>query len=390
MKPTGKPTPKLRNSMSRRSVTAVALALTALLSACGAASEPPPGPATYPGVLTPQAMPAQVPPAAADYARCQQACATLTACGVGFGESCASDCMRMPVFLSCVQAAPNECNALALCAFRQGATTCGGTPGVPSGTQTCGAAALCEGMCTVAEQPAACACACAAGLQPGQAIKLLINNQCAVQKCGAVCRPGGSGAACISCFQSSCQAESAQCTGDAPAVPTAPATPMPAPTPNVPMSNLPTPEAQAGLLDPLLFGAWPLEAVHVTLDGTTAPNLEASRAVEEKLGPQQLQLGSDGHYWLGAGTGTWTVVPFTAADRARWGTGGLGPQGYARKLVLTNGQGVTIEGPITDIPPAGSAPTRLQLGTHFDGPPPGTLDLVFVRRLNAPSPGVKR
>jgi hypothetical protein len=356
--------------------------LLLLLASCGAAPETTPA---NTGAYVPGAPPA-ASASPADYARCQAACSTLTACGVPFGPTCPTDCMATPVFRACVQTAPvTDCNALALCAFQQGAAaSCGGQPGVPAGTQSCATAALCEGMCTVADQPAACSCACAASLAPGKAIKLLINNQCAVAKCGAVCRPGASGAACLACFQANCQAENAQCAAD-----TTTSAPVPPPAP-APTQTLPTPEAQAGELDPLLFGLWPLAGVDVFMEGATLPDAAASAAVTEKLGPQTLQLGSDGLYFMGAGRGTWRTVPFTAEDRARWGTGGLGPQGYARKLVLTNGEGVTLDGPITDPPPAGSAPIAIKLGASFAGPPPGHIVLNFVRRLNAPSPGVKR
>jgi hypothetical protein len=39
----------------------------------------------------------------------------------------------------------------------------------------------------------------------------LINDQCALARRPAECGPGGNGAACVTCFQSRCQAQSAQC-----------------------------------------------------------------------------------------------------------------------------------------------------------------------------------
>jgi hypothetical protein len=156
--------------------------------------------------------------ASSDVDTCQRACAALTGCGVQFGADCAANCLRAPVFLACARTAEPTCNALALCALRQdSALTCGSeTAGYPAGSDGCGTAATCEGMCAVTNQPASCRCACTARLAPGRAINLLINNQCALAKCAAACSPGGSGAACVTCFQERCQNESLQCVAETP------------------------------------------------------------------------------------------------------------------------------------------------------------------------------
>jgi hypothetical protein len=201
----------------------VALALTAALVAAGgcgdggyADEERPmvtPGGTTGTATATRETM-----TAGSDMDTCQRACATLTGCGVQFGGDCAANCLHAPVFLACARTAEPTCNVLALCALRQdSALTCGSeTAGYPAGSDSCGTAATCEGMCAVANQPASCRCACTARLAPGRAINLLINNQCALAKCAAACGSTGNGAACVTCFQERCQSETLQCVAETP------------------------------------------------------------------------------------------------------------------------------------------------------------------------------
>jgi hypothetical protein len=145
---------------------------------------------------------------------CDRACATLIGCAVQYDATCSAGCLQAPAFLACVKTAPNECNALALCAFAQAsAALCGGAAGVPRGNGSCGSAADCEYLCGSQNAGAACSCACWAGLAPAKAINLLINNQCATAACAVPCGPGGSGPACNACFVSGvCAAQNAQCT----------------------------------------------------------------------------------------------------------------------------------------------------------------------------------
>src|SRR4051794_39682154 len=81
---------------------------------------------------------------------CQAACTKLAGCGVAYDATCATNCLMAPTFLACVKRSAQECNALALCTFEQAsALFCGDqTTAYPSGTGTCAAAAMCEGLCT--------------------------------------------------------------------------------------------------------------------------------------------------------------------------------------------------------------------------------------------------
>jgi hypothetical protein len=146
---------------------------------------------------------------------CQQACNKLTSCGVLYDATCASNCLLTPVFLACAKASAQECNPLALCAFKQaGATFCGGeAAGTPSAGGTCKGAADCEGACTAGGQPVSCGCKCWTALDPSKALNLLVNDECANARCKAECAPTGSGAACLSCFAARCPSEAAQCQG---------------------------------------------------------------------------------------------------------------------------------------------------------------------------------
>lgn len=143
---------------------------------------------------------------------CQKACSKLSACGVPYGEDCQPGCMLAPVFRACARQAAGDCNALALCAFKQHtASACGDVSGVPAGRDSCAAVAHCQGICVASGQPASCGCACQSALAPDKALRLLINDQCAVTRCAKECFGGREGAACLSCFKSKCSSESAQC-----------------------------------------------------------------------------------------------------------------------------------------------------------------------------------
>jgi len=115
-----------------------------------------------------------------------------------------------------VKSSANECNALALCPFKQGGSFfCGGEAGgTPSGSGTCKAAADCEGACTAGGMPISCSCKCWVGVSPAKALNLLINNECANARCKTECGPGGTGMACLACHAAKCASEAAQCQGN--------------------------------------------------------------------------------------------------------------------------------------------------------------------------------
>jgi hypothetical protein len=135
---------------------------------------------------------------------CDGACAKLMGCGVDYPsvESCASGCLVAPVFLACVKTVNrNDCNQLAICAFRE---ACGDS-GVPSGTATCSSTALCQGNCNVeAPGDAECACACLAEMSPAKAVYNLANFQCAIAHCESCQYETFDGDACNQCAAVEC------------------------------------------------------------------------------------------------------------------------------------------------------------------------------------------
>src|SRR5689334_139003 len=85
-----------------------------------------------------------------DVDRCSLACAKMISCGVDYDPtSCNAGCLQSAVFLGCLRvSALDDCNVLAMCAFKQyGVAYCGGTSGVPVGSTSCNDAAMCEGTC---------------------------------------------------------------------------------------------------------------------------------------------------------------------------------------------------------------------------------------------------
>jgi hypothetical protein len=138
---------------------------------------------------------------------CEATCAHLAACGVPLGSDCNAKCeAATPSYRSCAGAAnaASDCNALATCAFEASAqVNCVSGGGVPAGTGTCNAAALCEGRCNVSSAPLSCACACASAASPSVAIDLLINNSCAGARCPE-CNAPNPGPDCNACFDQKC------------------------------------------------------------------------------------------------------------------------------------------------------------------------------------------
>jgi hypothetical protein len=136
---------------------------------------------------------------------CRQACARLAGCGVATQGSCASDCVRLPAYVTCLQEGPSTCNDIALCAY---AAACGGVR--PSGTGTCGTAAICADGCE--QSGVDCSCACAAALAPARALNLLIRTSCAEVKCPGACGiTSQSGQSCDACYQQECTSANMQC-----------------------------------------------------------------------------------------------------------------------------------------------------------------------------------
>lgn len=157
---------------------------------------------------------AGAPAAMTDKDHCDRACATLIACGVQYDATCSAGCLQAPVFLACIKSSPSECNALALCTFRQASSAlCGSaTAGVPAGTGTCAQAAQCDYNCGAQGAGIACNCRCWAAMAPVKAINLLINSQCALARCPAQCGPGGNGPACNACVSTGvCMPQNQQC-----------------------------------------------------------------------------------------------------------------------------------------------------------------------------------
>lgn len=199
--------------MTKATCTTAAMAMWALVAAlggCGGGAAEPAGTPVAGGGMTNAT--GATDQSSDDTAVCQRACSTLIGCGVEYDATCAANCVKTPAFVGCARTA-TTCNTLALCAFQaSSAAVCGSAPaGYPAGAETCGTAATCQGLCVGTNQPASCQCACNAQMAAGNAINLLINDQCSVARCPVECGPTGSGSACLTCFQSHCQTENAQC-----------------------------------------------------------------------------------------------------------------------------------------------------------------------------------
>ncbi len=169
-----------------------ALSLTVALAGCGGGG----GGMTAPDLAAPLT----------DSEVCNQSCAQLIACGVQFDSTCASGCMLQPIYRACARGALGDCNALALCTFKEySADVCGGG-GYPAGSMSCAATANCEGACNVGNPTYACVCSCTAALDPAKALNSLINAQCAQARCASCHAATFDGAACDSCAAQLCGA----------------------------------------------------------------------------------------------------------------------------------------------------------------------------------------
>lgn len=148
----------------------------------------------------------------------------------------------------------------------------------------------------------------------------------------------------------------------------------------VTLPKQPTEEAApAGTLDAQLVGAWPVTSVQVYWDGSGVIDSTASEPLRTQLAAAPLLLGADGTFSLGTVTGTWTVIPFLATDKALWGTGGRGPEGYLREIVLVVNGRVYMRGPIDDPFPPATAPWGLRVAFRVASPQAGNVIVMFQR-----------
>ena len=155
----------------------------------------------------------------------------------------------------------------------------------------------------------------------------------------------------------------------------------------VKLPSKPTEEAApTGVLDPQLVGVWPVTSVQVYWDGMGVPDGSVSDPLRVALASTPLLLVGDGNFSFGPVTGTWTVIPFVAADKALWGTGGRGPDGYAREIALVVGGKLYARGPIDDATPPGTSPWGLRLGFRVASPQAGNV-LVMLQRLTTSTGG---
>lgn len=169
-------------------------------------------------------------------------------------------------------------------------------------------------------------------------------------------------------------------------------TTTPTTTPSGPvLPTQPTSEAApTGTLDPQLVGSWPVTGVQVYWAGSGVPDWTVSDPLKDALTSALLALSSDGSFTFGPVAGTWTVVPFVAADKALWGTGGRGPDGYARELVLIVNGRVYTRGPIEDPSPPATAPWGLDVSFQISSPQAGTIMVFFQRPSMNTGTGSKR
>jgi hypothetical protein len=146
---------------------------------------------------------------------CSSACSALIGCGVTYPSTCATDCLANTVFIACAGPAGQDCNALALCAFKQSASTsCPGGGGVPAGTSTCDKLRSCNAACFSSTDAKACACACDAALSPDKALDALVDDTCAKGMCASDCSDTGTAAACRTCEDAHCASQVARCTSN--------------------------------------------------------------------------------------------------------------------------------------------------------------------------------
>ncbi len=130
-----------------------------------------------------------------DDAVCLRACARMRTCTGLDLPLCHDGCLLSPAFLECGRQSPDECDAVAACAFVQ---QCGEPP---SGALACAEAAACEGQCVLEGRD--CTCACAEQTAFDQSAELLANNFCASERCPA-CADRADPQACFACIEERC------------------------------------------------------------------------------------------------------------------------------------------------------------------------------------------
>ena len=152
----------------------------------------------------------------------------------------------------------------------------------------------------------------------------------------------------------------------------------------------PTAEAApTGTLDPQLVGVWPVTGVQIYWDGSGVPDWTVSDPLKDQLASTPLLLIADGTFSFGPVTGTWTVIPFPAADKALWGTGGRGPEGFLREIVLAVNGKVYTRGPIDDPFPPATAPWGLRVAFRVVAPQAGNIEVMYQRPAASTGGGKK-
>jgi hypothetical protein len=173
--------------------------LTILLDACGAGDCAVPDLAPMPD-LTPPPTDAQL---------CNDICQRMIDCGVQYNlNACSSGCQIATVFRDCARS-ETQCNALALCVFKQfQAAVCTTNTGYPMGNATCAQTAQCESNCNNSNPGAGCTCACRAKLDPAKALYSVENDICATGKCTQCTPQSFNGPACNACAAMYCGSDS--------------------------------------------------------------------------------------------------------------------------------------------------------------------------------------
>jgi hypothetical protein len=142
---------------------------------------------------------------------CQTACSSLISCGTPAVmttcvNGCESETSVNSAFMTCLNLAGTDCDAIALCSLKvTAATLCPGGGGVPAGTETCAQGSTCTAKCTTAP----CNCTCVAELSPSTALYAYNNEVCLDGNCASVCTPPFTN--CGACFAANCQTEAAAC-----------------------------------------------------------------------------------------------------------------------------------------------------------------------------------
>ncbi len=139
---------------------------------------------------------------------CARACSRLAACGVSYDRYCMDQCRAGGTFRACAQSAPDECNAVAMCVWRQWAEwNCKGGGGIPIGSASCRATTDCQNACNRKGDLPCGQCGCVAQLNPSRAADLLSSNACALNKCSDRCKLSWTSPDCGACWNENCASQ---------------------------------------------------------------------------------------------------------------------------------------------------------------------------------------